>query len=278
MVSAFLAAIAGAVEVIQSKRVMNVFKMPSQTFFTLGSALIFFIMCFILYFSKNYQVDNLEPIHYLLFGGVITVGFYYNYLFYYALKKGALCDVEPLAMLYPLVTMVIAIIFFPDERNYYVVLPGLAAATTLVVSRVQRHHFKMKKETLAMLGFVVLVSIEANLLKPLLEVVPPILLYTARIGVLATLFLIFTRPDLRKIKNTPFWQTVVVAAFVAVELSAYYYAIKQIGVVETSLIFLLSPVLILISSKFLFKEKITLKKTISSAIILICIAAAIIIS
>lgn len=278
MFAAFLSAIGNAVEVTHSKRVMTDYHMPSRTFFTLGSTLIFFFMCVLLLLWGPIPSFTLNFVHLLLFGGVILVGFYYNYLYYYALKEGALCDVEPLAMLYPLVTMVLAVIIFPDERNYLIFIPGIIAAAVLVWSRIKPHHFKMKKATMAMLGFVILVSIEANLLKPLLEVVPPILLYTTRIGILATLFLTFTRPNLKKVTKASFWQTMIVALVVAIELPAYYYAIKQVGVVETSLIMLLGPVLILFVSKFFFKEKMTPKKIISSAIILACVATAIIIS
>jgi drug/metabolite transporter (DMT)-like permease len=128
-----------------------------------------------------------------------------------------------------------------------------------------------------MLGFVILISIESNLVKPLLDVVTPIALYTLRIGVLATLFLLFTKPDLKKVNKDSFFQTALIAFIVAVEYPCYYYAIQKFGVVETSLIMLLAPVLILFSSKILFKEKLTFKKTISSAIIIACIAMAILI-
>ncbi len=278
MISALISALGNAFEVILSKRVLDHYKMPARAFFTLGSTLIFFVMCTLLFVTKGVSIGTLSIYHYLLFGGVIIVGFFYNYLYYYALKRGALCDVEPLAMMYPLVTMLIAIVFYPDERNLYIVIPALVAATTLIASRIRPHHLKMKKATTAMLGFVILIAIEANLLKPLLEVVSPMLLYTARIGTLATLFLFVSKPSLEKVKEEAIWQTAIVSLVVAVELSAYYYAIKTLGVVETSLILLLAPVAILFSSKYLFKEKLTLKKSLSSAVILACIAVAILIS
>ncbi len=278
MINAFIAAVGNAFEVIQSKRVLSIYKMPSKTLLTLGSALIFILMVFISFFWGGLDFSKIKSIHYILFLGVIIVGFFYNYLYYYSLKRGALCDVEPLAMFHPLLTMILAVIIFPDERNYYILIPALFAATTLIVTRVQKHHLKMHKYTAAMLGFVILMAIESNLVKPLLEVVSPVALYTIRIGILSILFFIFTKTDLRKTNKVSIWQTFLIAIAVAIEYPAYYFAIQKLGVVETSLIMLLAPVLILFSSKLIFKEKLTIKKAVSSIVILICIATAIIIS
>lgn len=278
MLSAFIAAISNAGEVIQSKRVLKDYNMPAKTLLSLGSTLIFFVMCFLFVFWGSVDVVSLNSTYFLLFGGVILVGFIYNYLFYYSLKRGELCDVEPVAMLAPLATMLLAIIVYPDERNLYILIPAIVASFVLAYSRIERYHFKINKYSLAMLGFVLLFAVEANLVKPLLEVFSPVALYTIRIGILSAMFLLLTKPNLKKVKKDSFWQVLLIALIVAVEYSAFYYAISSVGIVVTSLIMLLAPVLILISSRFLFKEKMTIKKAISSAIILACIVVAILIS
>lgn len=278
MITALLAAFGNAAEVVQSKIILQKYRMPANTLLSLGSVLIFFVMSFLFVFWGDINFGNIRPVHFYLFGAVILVSFFYNFLYYFALKKGDLCDVEPLAMLHPLIAMIIALIFYPEERNFWVVGLALTAAVVLVISRIEKHYFKMKKATAAMLGFVVLISIESNLVKTLLEVFSPVALYTIRIGILATLFLLFVKPNLKKVTPVSFWQTLLVAVVVAVEYWSYYYAIHAIGVVKTSLVMLLAPVLILISSKILFKERFTLKKAIASFVILICIGVAIIIS
>jgi drug/metabolite transporter (DMT)-like permease len=126
-----------------------------------------------------------------------------------------------------------------------------------------------------MLGFVFLSAIGGLLAKYLMEVLSPISYYAIRVGMLTFLASIILRPNLKVFGDKRLSTTLVLAFLITVEMLAYYTAIHQIGIVKTSLIFLLSPVLILLGSRFYLKEKISRKAAIADIIIVGCILASI---
>jgi drug/metabolite transporter (DMT)-like permease len=277
MISAFIAALGSASEVIIGKFILSKEKMPFKSFIALQCVAIFFVTVFLYFFFGEVNFSAITPVHYLVFFAIIVIAYIYNYLYAYAFKNGKVCDVEPLVMIHPLITMLLAATFYPDERNYKVLIPALVAGAILAYSRIERHHLRVNKYSLAAIAFALLIATETTLVKYMLEVFSPVGFYTIRIGILSVLFLVALRPNLRKVEPKVSLQLVFNGAIIAIEYILIYVAIGQIGLVNTSLIFLLSPVLILFISNIIFKEKMGKKKAIADAIILACIAAAIII-
>ncbi|MDD3481216.1 MAG: DMT family transporter [Patescibacteria group bacterium] len=277
MLSAFLAALGNVADVVQGKYILSKERMPFKAYVTLQNFFIFIVMIVMFYFWGEIDFAAIDTWHYFVLGIIVIIAFAYNYLFAYAMKKGKVCDVEPIAMTYPLLTMILVVTFYPDERNWMILIPALVAGTALAYSRIERHHLKINKYSLAIMGFAILIAIEQNLAKYMLEVFSPVAFYTIRIGFMSTLFLLFVRPSLKKVDLKLSGHVFLNGTIIAIEYVLSYIAIKEIGLVTTSLIMLLAPVLILIISNFLFEEKTTLKKAIADAVILICIATAILI-
>jgi drug/metabolite transporter (DMT)-like permease len=131
----------------------------------------------------------------------------------------------------------------------------------------------MKRETLALVGFIFLISIENLLVKIILPVISPVTLYGLRVAILSILFFLFLRPKVKGVRRNQYLEMFIIGSFTAIEYIFHYYAIGYIGIVQTALISLLGPVLILFFSKFFLKEKLTLKKALADAIIILCVAA-----
>ncbi len=277
MFNALTAAISNAIEVVQSKYLFSRYHVPAKTYVALNNFFVFIatIIPFAIWGEIYFNKFSLK--YAFAFVVMIIVAYFGNILYYYGLKRGKICDVEPLVMTSPLVTMVLAAIVYPDERNLYILVPAIIASLLLAYSRIERHHLKINKYSLAMIGFVALFAIESNLIKYILDILNPVALYTIRIGILSSLFLLFLRPKLREMKGKVVGLTFLNGAIVALEYIFSYTAVREIGVIATNLIFLIAPVMILLISNFIFKEKMGLKKAISDTLILICIAVAILI-
>jgi uncharacterized membrane protein len=208
----------------------------------------------------------------------IVVATIYNILFYRAVSGEKMANVEPIIMTHPLASMLIAIIAFPSERNWLIVIPGAIAAFALIVSRVERHHLKLNKYMIFALLAVLLMGIEGSLVKVMTGYIDPLMLYTLRIGTLSLVLALVLKPSIKQIGEKRLKSIAFVSVVLAVEMLLWFYAISAIGVVKTSLILLLGPVLVLLGSKFYLGDTIKPKAAIADVIIIICIASAILIS
>lgn len=274
MLAAFIAALSGATETLTEKIVLRERGVSDKNFLALSMVFIFSLMSVAYIFLGKVNYGALRPIHLAVFVAILFCGFFYNYLYFYAIYKEKVCEVEPIAMLEPLITVTMAAIIFPSERNLPVVGITMLASIALVLSRIEKHHLKFNKALLAMLGFVILISLESQLAKIILEVVSPVALYCIRAGILSVAFMLVLKPNFKSLKTDQASKIFGIAAITALGITSRFYAISEIGIVKSSLIFLLGPVLILVFSNLLLKEKITLKKAVGDAVIVVCVAFA----
>lgn len=265
-------------EVLESKKILSNLRVPAKSLLALGSVGIFFVSASLFFLRGNLDFYNISFIHWAAFGAILACSYFYNFLYYNSLKRGRLSEVEPIAMTAPIFSILLAAIVFPDERNFHVLIPAFIAGLSMVYSHIERKHLKVNKSSLAMLGFVLLIAIESIFVKYTLEVMSPIALYTLRIGILSVIFLLVIQPNIKKISKKAWGRMGLISLIVPIEYVSFYSAIEKIGIVRTSLIFLLAPVLILIGSRLFFGEKMSIKKIVTNIVIIICVAASIIIS
>lgn len=211
----------------------------------------------------------------LYFFAVIIIAFVYNYLYYYSLNHEKVTEVEPLAMSHSIIAVVLAALIYPSERDVLVFILALVAATALIFSRIEKNQIKFDKHAYAMLGFATLFAVETLFLKKLLEVYSPIALYSVRTGVLALLFFIFLKPNLKKLDPKKIGIIFLDAVSVSLQYIALYFAYSKIGLIRTSLIVTLGPVLIFVFSYIFLKEKIVIKKILADVVILACVVVSV---
>ncbi len=276
MIAAILAVLANTAETISDKYIMSREKVGFASFLSIQ---MFFIALFTLsiyyfYGSVDFSAFNLNYI--IMFMAVIGIAYIYNYLYFFGLSHEKVSDVEPIVMFGPLIGIIFASIYYVDERSTLVLVLAIVAAFALVLSHVEKKHLVINNYTAALMGFVVLYAIEALFVKKLLEVFSPVALYGFRTAVLAIIMIAFLRPAFKKIKKKSLFHIAIVGLVVSVQYIALYYAIDNLGLVMTALVFLSAPILIIVSSSIFLKEKISIKKNIASVVILLCIAVAII--
>jgi drug/metabolite transporter (DMT)-like permease len=273
MLSAFLAALMNPIEVIGSKSSMKRLRINYAAFASVEMAFIFFIGLLPFFLWGEITAEFFTPKYLLSFAAIIIFGFLHNMFYFLALSKEDLCVIQPVAMLEPFASVALATIIFPDERNWAVFGLAVVASLALVASRIERKKFKVSKYTLTMLGYVACFAAEGIFIKIVLDTINPIALYILRVGLIAYLLLFYFKPNLKVFGEKRIASLLVVAVAVLIEFFSRYAAIESLGIVKSSLIFLLGPVLVLLGSKFYLKEKYTLKMVLADLIIVACIAA-----
>lgn len=274
MFPAFLGVLSEAGEVISEKIFLR--QKNISGFLLLTGQMVILFFCLLIPYIWLGRIDGafFTPKYILFFGAIILFGFLHNLFYFYSLSHDTLSNIEPVALLASPTSMIFAALVFTSERNFYVLLFTVIASAALLFSRIEKHHLRITKYSLAMLGHVVFIAIEALFIKEVLLVMSPVALYTFRIGVLAVLIMILLRKPLNRIKKNQYVTLSLISVIIAVEYIAKYYAIGSIGIVKSNLIFLLGPVIILFLSKFLLKEKIGTKKAVADAVIVVCVACA----
>jgi drug/metabolite transporter (DMT)-like permease len=117
-------------------------------------------------------------------------------------------------------------------------------------------------------------AIEMIFIKILLAVYSPVALYTIRTFLVFVVLAIFLRPNFEGLN---YKKTLIMAgtAFLAViQMVLIYTSVGREGLVFTTLILILTPILIFIFSIIFYKEKFSIRTLILYIIIIACIAAA----
>lgn len=275
MLSAFLAALLNPIEVIGTKEIFKKERVNYKSFMVLSFFFIF-VFCAIAFISLGeVGADFFTPFYLSCMAGIVVVAYFSNLLYYYALSGDKVSNVQPISALSPIAAMLTAALFFSDERDWLVLAIASVAATALLISKIERQHLKFSKYFWAMVAAIFLIAIDSIFAKYLLEVMSSVALYTIRCGFLSFLLLSTLRPNLRVFGKKRVLSIAGVAFVITIETFGYYYAIHSIGIVKTSLIFLLAPVLALLASKFYLREEIKPKAAIADVVIILCVLASI---
>lgn len=202
------------------------------------------------------------------------ISFAYNLLYYRALSKDNLSELQTIDILFGLPTALYASIFFADERKPIVLALVALVSIAVVWSHWEKHHFKIAKQTGYFLVWIVTLAPFAPLaVKKLLVVWHPVAL-AAAISTVATFML---APIYLKYapKASPgaFLTLLIISAFNGLSLIFYYFSYQTYGVVLTALFFSLQPLLVYFTSVFFLRERPQWKKLVTFIIILISIAA-----
>lgn len=274
MIAAFISAICSAVAILFGKVITGEKNMSGPVLMKLQMLFVAACMSVPAIFWGFLQPDFFTIKYILLFAALIAVGAAFNILYYTALDNKNVCEIEPIAMLVTPATVMLAMIMFPGERNTTLLVISVIATVALLLSRFEKGHLDFDKYSWMLIGFVLLSAIEAVLIKYLLGVMNAVSLYGIRAVFLAIVFfLIFRSIRINKVNKKESVQIFANSIITSVEHVAKFFAIGMVGIVNSSLILLLGPIIILIFSKIFLKEKISLKRGIGDAVILMCIVA-----
>jgi len=280
-----------ATGMIIEKKIMKKKNIDYKTYTVYGFLAIVAVMIPFIIFFWNIKPENLILKNLIIFSAIVIIALIANLLIFYSLKRETMSEFEPISMMQPLFTILLAFIFsfflseYSNERNPLILILALVASITLIAAHIRKNHLVYNKYMIAALLGGFLFSLELVLTKILLPspssltwdiVKSGFTFYFLRCLFILIIAWIIFRPNFKKIdKNTHYLNWIVGIIFVIYRL-ILYWGYATLGIIYTTVILsLLSPVLIFIFARIFLKEKIKKRQIISAVIIVLCVIAAI---
>ncbi len=271
MLPSIIASITQAFGVMIDKVVLSQIKVPINRYIPLLFCLLAFFTLLVIPFDNWISLGATDWAVIGYFALMIIIAFSWNILYYQAIQKEAVQEFEPILMLSPLIVILLAPIFYPEERNLLIFLISLIAGTILVLSHLKRGHIRFRKESLGLLACIFLMGLEVLVIRKLLFYFAPATLYFVRCTVLFLVFLLFYRTNFARIHPSAVWGVVITSLLGVAQMIARFYSYQAVGIIFTTLVLSISPVLVYIFGFFFLKEKIQPKKLIGGVLILVCV-------
>ncbi len=275
MLAAVLSAVAGATGLVLDKILLGRKRLPLGVFLVGGFAAIFLLTLTLVpsLGRINWQVAGLTNELFLLFLMVI-IGVAWNVLYAQAVQHEKVHHTELIMMFAPLVTVVLAAIFYPENMDNRVFILAVVASVALIFSKGTKEHFFTGKTSYNTFLAVVLMSTEAIIIRELLFSYTPVALYAVRTFFIAVFFWLYYRPKSNQLQQAPWGFIIASAVLGLVSMLGKYYAYSQLGIVFTTLITILGPVIVFLASWEVLHEKVRPRMIVASVVVLICVALA----
>jgi drug/metabolite transporter (DMT)-like permease len=284
----FTGAIAEAAGTIYEKTILrkkkvdyrdyNVFSFLSITILTIVA--IFFLGKILPeFFAFKVSLEALELKNILLMVGVIIFSILANLTLFYATKWEKITEIEPIRLLQPLFTIVLAFLIFPSERQTgnNILIASLVASLALIFAHIRKHHLKINKYAIAALLASLFFAIELIISKAILIFYTPITFYLIRCFFIFLITLIIFRPNFKS-ENKKVWKSIIITGGIWVLYRILLYSgYVHAGVIVTTLLLsLVTPIFIYIFSYIYLKERPSKRNILAAIIILACVTYAII--
>lgn len=272
MLNAIIASIGYAGGIITDKILLSKRKMPLFRFVPLLFMFIAIFSAILLPKWGQVNIDQLFSPKYLLMVVImVATAITWNILYYRGIQKEDIHEFELIMLLSPLVTIIMAEIFLPSERNWQTFVAGIVASLALLSTRFRYHHIKISKVAWMTMLAMLLMSFETVPIKILLDVMSPVSLYFMRTAILAIIFITVYRPKMLAMSKSSFALIIITALLGIVQMVLKFYGYNEFGVAETTMILVLGPFLVYFFSFFWFKEKLYKRDVFAFIVLIACI-------
>lgn len=271
-----LAAVLQAASFTLDKVILSVRRVDFRAYTGMSFPLVFFITLIIfIIFRPPFSSELIygEFFWWLLVSIILSVGS--NILFYRALDQDKLNELETIGLLSAIPVVIFSGILFTDERNFFVLIPALAASTAIIWSHWKGGHFLIKKDTRPFLIFSLLIApLSASASKVLLTAWHPISLELFRSGALAAIMSFLFVGKMQKIPDRAVLLLILTNILTTIAWILFFFSYQRSGIIYTMLLFSLQPLLVYFAAIFLLKEKLNHKKFIAFLVVLASIVVA----
>lgn len=202
---------------------------------------------------------------------LIFFAFVWNAIYYRAQQHETVQEFEIIVMMQPLFVSLMAAVIFADERNWHILIAAFIASLSLIACHLRRDHLSFNRYTSLLLLAVLFIAAETQVRKVLLDWYQPASLYFLRTGVLTILFILIWRPVKFTIPKKA-WPHIVISGLLGSAMMILtFYGYQNLGIVLTTLILMLGPILTYLIDFLILKEKLRPRILIAAAVILGCI-------
>ncbi len=275
-------AVLEAAGMIIDKKVIRKHQINYKNYTVYGFLAIVLVMLPFMFFYWGVKQQAYLPLNILIFTLVILSSILANLLIFYSLKRETVTELEPIRLMQPLFTILLAFIFsfflsaYANERRYSILILALIASIALVASHVKKHHLACDKYIIAALFGSFFFAVELVVSKTILPYYSALTFYFVRCLSIFLITLLIFRPKI-EIKNKTKLLMLMSGAVWVIYRIILYHGYLAYGVVFTTMLFILGPVFIFAFARIFLKEKINKRQIIASIIIVLCIIAAIVI-
>lgn len=219
--------------------------------------------------NKAWTITNISVLI-----GVIIFSILANLFTFYALKWEKITELEPIRLMQPLFTILLAFFIFSSEQKTPtpILIAALIASLALILSHVKKHHFSLNKYSLSALFGSLCFAIELVLSNFILNLYSPITFYLIRCFLIFAITLPLFRTNPNTIDKKTWFQIIVVSMLWISYRILLYIGFEKIGVITTTLFLsLLAPLFIYLFSYTFLKEKLNWRNIIAAIVILACV-------
>ncbi|MDP2926182.1 MAG: EamA family transporter [Nanoarchaeota archaeon] len=268
-----LAAVLQASSSIIDKMTLSIKRVTYRTYNGISFPLIFIFTLIIFFLIRpdfSLSLFNTKLVIFLLISTIISL--ITNLLYYRALKKDLLSEMQTFSLLSHIPLIAAASLFFLDERNYFVISLAIISALSLVWSHYERHHFRISKKTFPFFLWIIFLAPFGGIInKIILETLNPISMQLIRDFLILLVFIPLFYKDIKRAPKKAYLFLAITNILTTIAWILYFFSYQRFGIVYTVLLFSLEPILVYLASLVLLKEKLNYKKLISFIIILITI-------
>lgn len=272
----FIAAVAQASSLVFDKAILSAHGVDYRAYLRFGYP-VYFAATVVLFliFSPPLSPELFLGELFVLFLMSAAVMLVLAITYYRALDDDGLGEVQALDLLHYIPVILVSSFLFSDERNMFVVVAALVAASAVFWSHWEHHRVAVERRTLEFVVWAAVAApIEAVIAKTLLAYWHPVAFATVRSGVIAVaIFLLFSK-HAQRLPPRAMRLSVFPAMLSAVAIMLYFYSFQQFGIVYTVLLFSIQPLLVYGAAVLFLKEKFHRKKAIAFVIVLGAITAA----
>lgn len=233
-----------------------------------------------LYFFWKLDAGAFELRNILIFIGVIASSITANLFVFYSLKWEKVTNLEPARILEPLFTILLAVVFsfFTQglyEQNLKLIIPAVIASIALIFPHIKKHHLQINKYIIAAILGSFFFGLELVLSRLILDFYSPITFYFLRCISIFIISLIVFRPDFKAIDKKTYPLIFITGAVWVLYRVVVYFGYLNYGVIFTTLIIMLGPLVVYVLAWKFLKEKLNWKNIVSALIIIGCVVYAI---
>lgn len=275
MLAALLSSIAAATGLVVDKTALSRERISLKVFLPVVFILLFAFTAVLVPFQGQIDVSlALLPNTLFLFFLMIVLAIAWNVLFYQGIQKEKVHQHELMMMILPLITVLLAAVFYPEERDWRVFILAVVASIALVFAKGQKEHFFIDRTSYNTFLGVVLMATESIIIRELLFSFSPVALYAFRTLALAIFFMVYYRPAYSRVSRAHWWLIGWSALIGVIQMLARFYAYLDLGIIYTTLVTILAPVIVFLASWEILHEKIRPRVIFAALVVLICVTIA----
>lgn len=271
---AFIAALAQVGGVILDKITLTRKQVSVHVFVPILFLFLFLSTAILYPFFGHINPDFFTLKYLLLFLAMLVTAVIWNIFYYQGVQSEKVQEFEMILMFQPLLTILLAVLVLKGERNIHIEISAIVAAAALIIAHIKKQHLEFSRGSYKLILAVLFMSVELIIIKEMLNVLSPVTLYFFRTGIIFLFFYIFYHPKVNQVAPANYGLILLTGFLGTAQMVTKFYGFEAYGVVYTSLILILSPLLVYVVSTIYLHEKLKPRVIASALVILGCIVYA----